>query len=173
MSSPSEKHVAHLLAAYLENQLSQRRMQQVRRHVAGCPACRARLSQHEQLVGDLRLTLAAGLNPRPAATALWWQAVQKKRFAPRSFLSRSASFVLPALIAALIILAPFTASLNNSSALVLPDPQAPTPVASLFLDEAATQADTALPAAPATAAATPAWRTTPALTVPPTPGVNP
>jgi len=42
-------HVVHLLAEYYDQELSERRRRQVEAHLAGCPDCRAKLAEMEQL----------------------------------------------------------------------------------------------------------------------------
>jgi anti-sigma factor RsiW len=65
------KHVSHLLAPYVEDQLGRRRARRVRQHVAACSSCYEELARHERLAADLRLTLGqsshAFQQQRPAA----------------------------------------------------------------------------------------------------------
>jgi anti-sigma factor RsiW len=66
------KHVTHLLAPYVEDQLGRRRARRVRQHVAACPACYEELARHERLAADLRLTLGQSTHAvQPQRPAAW------------------------------------------------------------------------------------------------------
>lgn len=115
MSWSNNHHVAHLLAAYVEGQLSPQRVAQVRQHVATCSACRQRLAAHERLAADLRLMVGQRPTPHLRQIEDWWQAISAQ---PRLPVRRYAlSMLLPALLSLLLLALPITAEANFTDAL--------------------------------------------------------
>lgn len=112
------KHVAHLLIAYVEGQLSPRRAAFINRHVASCPYCREKLAAHERLATDLRLALGQGPTLHRTQIQQWWFAINVRPVA--SARKPLALTFLPVALSLLLLLIPLT--IGRSSATVNPIP---------------------------------------------------
>ncbi|MBN1426893.1 MAG: zf-HC2 domain-containing protein [Anaerolineae bacterium] len=105
------KHVNHLLAAYVEKQLSPEQAVRVYQHVIECSDCRARLAQHEQLAGDLQTLLGQGPSLRPGQVQQLWLATGTGTITP---ISRQNTVAwLPLLLSLLLLIVPFTAGFSE------------------------------------------------------------
>lgn len=65
-------HVDHLLAAYVERQLTQHDAAAVYRHIQGCPRCRMNLIAHESMSQRLRSALTENFDPSARRIDRWW-----------------------------------------------------------------------------------------------------
>ena len=93
------------LIAYRERELSERRAGELHDHVAGCPACRARLDALARLVDDLRAPVAA---PGPHAVAHVMHRLDAPARPPRRAWPPLAAFATAAVAAvALVIVGPW------------------------------------------------------------------
>jgi anti-sigma factor RsiW len=110
------KHVAHLLAAYVERQLRPEQAAYVYQHVTECPSCRARLAYHENLVDDLRLRLGQWPVLRPERVTQLWLAAGSPATIPTSRMNTFA--VLPLLLGLLLVLVPLTTGFTT----IVPSP---------------------------------------------------
>ncbi len=106
------KHVRHLLAAYLEGQLTPHCAERVRQHIYSCPACYKKLARLEHVAADLQLVL--GRNPVPRASQMeqWWMAIKSMPFlpAPRRVTS---NILLPVVLSLLLLFLPLAAGVNG------------------------------------------------------------
>lgn len=73
------RHVKHLLAAYIDGQLSTSQAAQVVNHLSVCQSCRDRLSVYDHLSDDLRLFL--GRRPQASRNDInrWWDHISAAR----------------------------------------------------------------------------------------------
>jgi len=115
MSWFNNHHVAHLLAAYVEGQLSAQRAAQVQQHVATCATCRRRLAAHERLAADLRLMVGQRPTPHPRQIEDWWQAISARP--PLPVRRYALSMLIPALLSLLLLALPVMVEANVSEAL--------------------------------------------------------
>jgi anti-sigma factor RsiW len=108
------KHVDHDLGAYTEGMMSVPAATRVRKHLAECSECREKLSEHEALVRDLKLSLARNTVPRDRQINEWWQNIVT---APRELNVRSRSYatMLPALLTVLMLILPFSLAVAGHS----------------------------------------------------------
>lgn len=170
MSAFNGHHVTHLLAAYVEGQLSPRQVAQVQRHLAICAACCQQLAAHEWLAADLRLMIGQHPSPSPAKVQTWWQAISARPYKP---LRRYAfSMLLPALLSLLLLMLPIIANINASGGLI-PDAQstAALPVVDGVLEPPSTVMQAAS-LVPATRAITVTAIATAAVEAPPLPSAE-
>ncbi|MBN1311263.1 MAG: hypothetical protein JXB30_07575 [Anaerolineae bacterium] len=105
------RHVDHLLAAYVEQQLRPKQAAYVYRHVIECPACRAKLAQHERLAGELRMSLGQWPMLRPGQVQQLWLAASTVTIPPANRQSMAA--LLPLLLSLLLLLMPFTTGFSG------------------------------------------------------------
>ncbi len=116
MSGFNGHHVTHLLAAYVEGQLSPRRSAEVQRHVAICAACRQQLAAHEQLAADLRLLIGQRPTPSPTKIQAWWQVISTRP--PKPLRRYALPLLLPALLSLLLLVLPIIADVNTNRGLI-------------------------------------------------------
>lgn len=107
------RHVDHLLAAYVDGQLTNRDTARVYNHLRGCQPCRDRLTTYERLSDDLKLVL----NDRPQASRgdvdRWWAGIAAARVQP-SRPSRVLVFA-PALLVVVVLGLPLVTALTSLS----------------------------------------------------------
>ncbi len=114
------KHVDHLLAAYVERQLRPEQAARVYRHVMECPGCWAKLARHERLAGELRLSLAQWPALRSYQVRQLWLAASDVSITPIH--KQNTGILLPLLLSLLLLLVPFTtgfSSMLSSTALAI------------------------------------------------------
>ncbi len=105
------KHVDHLLAAYVEQQLDVTRARAVYQHIQECAACRSRLARHEMLVRDIRASIQSRATSSPAQIGRWWSSI---KMASTSAVRRQTFPVLiPVAMILLVVLFPVTVGLTS------------------------------------------------------------
>jgi hypothetical protein len=107
------KHADRDLAAYSEGLLPEIAAIRVRGHLAECEECRVKLSHHEDLMRELRFSLAFNTIPRERQIADWWQNLATPRnsdIRPRVYVS-----MLPALLTVLVVILPFSLAIAGHS----------------------------------------------------------
>ncbi len=108
------RHVERDLTAYVEGQLSPRRTWRVRQHINHCPACRAKLAQHERLAADLRLALQQGMPLRQHQIEHWWQQIAAAPPPTPSSQRWLASAFAPLLLSLLILVLPIVGGFRQA-----------------------------------------------------------
>jgi anti-sigma factor RsiW len=100
------KHIDRDLAAYTEGLLPDSVAMRVRGHLAVCRECREKLSQHEEMVWDLKIALTYAV-PRERQVSDWWQNIVT---APHKVPVRSRTYLtmLPAVLTVLFVILPFS-----------------------------------------------------------------
>ena len=73
------RHVNHLLAAYVDGQLSAAQAARVFNHLRTCQACRDRLSVYDHLADDLRLSLGSWPQASRNDVNRWWDRIAQAR----------------------------------------------------------------------------------------------
>lgn len=99
-----EKHVSHLLDAYVNRQLEADTSRRVYLHLMQCTACRERLAIVEQIEFDLDRTFRVEVGPSRIEKKVWWRQIQLRKSYSRHF--RSAA-LLPAAVCVLVLILPF------------------------------------------------------------------
>jgi anti-sigma factor RsiW len=113
------KHVEHLLAAYVEQQLQPKQAAYVYRHVIECPGCRSALARHERLASELRMSLGQWPALRPGRVQQLWLAASTPTITPAN--RQNTTALLPLLLSLVLLLVPFTTGFSGmipSTALV-------------------------------------------------------
>jgi len=130
------KHVDHLLAAYVEQQLQSKQAAYVYRHVIECPGCRSKLARHERLTGELRTSLGQWPALRPGRVQQLWLAASTPTITPTN--RQNTTALLPLLLSLLLLLVPFTTGFSGmipSTALVATASHSPGRVAAQALPD--------------------------------------
>lgn len=105
------KHVDHLLAAYVEQQLRPEQAARVYQHVLECPRCWAKLARHERLADELRLSLGQWPVLRPNRVRQLWLATSA---GPITLTHRqNTGMLLPLVLSLLLLLVPFTTGFSS------------------------------------------------------------
>ncbi|GAB4481213.1 MAG: hypothetical protein Kow00124_28730 [Anaerolineae bacterium] len=97
------RHVDHLLAAYVDGRLTPRRAARVRQHLIACPRCLDRAARLERLQADLRLTVRSGPPLTARQVTAWWEAVCGGLQRPRPL---GRVILLPVTLSLLVLLLP-------------------------------------------------------------------
>lgn len=105
------KHVDHLLAAYVEQQLKPERAARVYQHAVRCPRCWARLARHERLADELRLSLGQWPGLQPGRARQLWLATSAAALAPTN--RQNTSILFPLVLGLLLLLVPFTTGFSS------------------------------------------------------------
>lgn len=127
----TDRCTPELLAEYAAGQLGAAQAARLQRHLAGCPACRARLAEYRDLSARLSLALGA---PGPAidSTGSWWRTIQKRRQRPWHATWAPALLALALLVAAMVTppsARAFTPPAATYASAAITTPLAPSPVA--------------------------------------------
>src|SRR5689334_15431168 len=108
------KHADRDLAAYSEGLLPAKAAYRVQQHLAECDECRVKLSQHQDLLRELRISLAHNAMPRERQIADWWQNIvslpHEADLRPHAQVT-----MLPALLTVLMVILPFSLAIAGHS----------------------------------------------------------
>lgn len=120
-----ERHIDHLLTAYVHGQLSKRQRDRVHRHLDGCMACRAALSREQFIKRDLQAGFALIGRPEPGQIRRLWPRIRAELRAAPPIVRLAPSFsalAIMVLVCAIGISSLFGTSSHASAA---PEPFVP------------------------------------------------
>lgn len=98
------RHVDHLLAAYVSGDLPLRSVAEVTNHVRVCERCLKKLAVVERTYADVRFAATSAPMPAYEAVSMWWPAIRSRSQAPARWLHETGLF--PVLLCIIMLMLP-------------------------------------------------------------------